>query len=278
MNEEPIGEEPQEFEEFEEPAPAATVEKVGILQRVTGMFFEPGKTLQSLKTHPNWLVVFLITGIFVGAVVIVHTIRVPFEVRAQKQQELAMRAMERVITDEAQLQQARERFQQQLERGEAVWQKLTGAGWAIAVIFLITLLVATLYFVGVIIGGKRLTFKQALGVRVYADLPPTITQCVLLIILMYLKPVDEIDPLNSGAVLTSSLGFLFDPKEQIVLATIANNIDLFQIWSLALAIIGLSIVPDKMKRGPAIGVVVVVWLLGLLVKLGWNLFAGSAFM
>jgi len=187
-----------------------------------------------------------------------------------------MKTLSRMGADEAQLAKMRQQFEQQIKQGETLLQKITGPAGGVVGLLVLALIGASLYFVGIILMGKRISFKEALAVRVYADVPPLIVSSVLMIILMYVKSPDDIDPISSGRILTSNLGPLFDPKEQVVLATIGNNIDLFQIWMLVLASIGLTIIPDKMKRGQAITIVVGVWLLGLLLKIGWNAMTGSA--
>jgi hypothetical protein len=139
----------------------------------------------------------------------------------------------------------------------------------------VTLIIAALYFLGALLTGKRITFKEALSIRAHADLPPAIVSSLLLIILLFLKSPDDIDPVNPNALLTSNLGPLVDMKEHVVLGTIANNIDVFQIWSIILAVIGLTIVPQKMSRGQAIGIVLTVWIIGLLFKMAGNTLYGG---
>ena len=275
MNDEPTGEGHQEFQGFERETPTEEVKKMGIIERIIGIFMEPGKTFRSLKAHPTWLVAFLISALCVVAITFVHSSRVPHQVRVQAQLDRAMKTAERFTTDELRLKAIREEFERQSQQGESLRQRLTGVGGTTVFLLVIAVLGAALYFVGVIIMGKRITFKQALAVRVYSDLPPYITSSILLIILMYVKSPDDIDPAGPTGLLTSNLGPLVNRQEHVVLGTIANNIDVFQIWSLILAIIGLSIMPEKMKRGPAIGIVVVVWLLGLLLKIGANVFTGG---
>ncbi|MBI3951287.1 MAG: YIP1 family protein [Acidobacteria bacterium] len=278
MNNAPIGEQPQDYQGFAGKPPTEQVKKLGVLERITGMFFEPGNTFRSLKAHPNWLVAFLITGLVVAVSLFVFTNRVPYEIRRQAILDNMMKTASRFAGDEFQLQKMREEFERRVPPEETLRQKLTAPLTTIAGMLLIAVIAAGLYLVGTIIMGKRITFKQALAVRVYSDLPPVITSSILLIILMYLKSPDQIDPVNPHGMLTSNLGPLVDAKEHIVLGTIANNIDLFQIWSLILAVIGLSIMPEKMRHGQAIGIVVVVWLLGLLLKIGYNTMTGSATM
>jgi hypothetical protein len=275
MTDEPTGFEPQDYPGFEPPTPTEQVSPMGAMDRIIGIFMEPGNTFRALKARPTWLVAFLVMGLFVAAHTLVYTMRVPFETRMQAGFDRTMKAVGRFTTDELQLKAIREEMERQIQQGESLVGKLRAAGGVIIFMFVIALIGAALYFVGVILVGKRITFKQALAVRVYSEVPPVIVSSLLLIVLMYLKSPDEIDPVDPASMLTSNLGPLVDRQEHLVLGTIANNIDLFQIWSLVLAVIGLTIMPDKMKRGPAIGIVVVVWLLGPLLKIGINVFTGG---
>lgn len=275
MTDEPTGFEPQDYSGFESPTPTEQAPAMGVMDRIIGIFMEPGNTFRALRARPTWVVAFLVMSLFVAAHTLVYTMRVPFETRMQAGFDRTMKAVERFTTDELQLKAIREEMERQIQQGESLWGKLRAAGGVIIFMVVIALIGAVLYFVGVILVGKRITFKQALAVRVYSEVPPVIVSSLLLIVLMYLKSPDEIDPVDPTAMLTSNLGPLVDRREHLVLGTIANNIDLFQIWSLVLAVIGLTIMPDKMKRGPAIGIVLAVWLLGLLLKIGINVFTGG---
>jgi hypothetical protein len=276
MNNEPIGGQPPDFPapEYQE-APAPEVKKKGALERIVGMFFEPSETYQSIKARPTWLVAFLVTMLFGILFYFAYTSRVPYEVRFQAQMDRTMQAMERFSTDERQVRAMREEFERRAREGETMRGRVLAAASQIGLALILLVVVAALYLVGSILVGKRMTFKQALAVRAYADLPPSVVWSIITVILMFVKSPDEIDPVDPRSILTSNLGPLID-KEQVVLKTLANNIDLFQIWGIILAIIGMTIVPEKITRGQAIGIVVFVWLLGLLVKIGFNSFTGGA--
>ena len=66
--------------------------------------------------------------------------------------------------------------------------------------------------------------------------------------------------------LMSNLGFLFDPKTQLLPYTLASSIDIFNIWSVILLIIGFAAV-GRTSRGKSAAIVITWWVIVNLVSL-----------
>jgi hypothetical protein len=149
--------------------------------------------------------------------------------------------------------------QQQMEQQLAIVSKLAGVQLILGVP------IGSLFTILVIAGYAKLfsifsdaenRFKPLLSVTIYVLIAITIIQSGLTILVMQLKGPGEIDlaHMNSivasslGAVLTSVLGDNALPKFVIGLA---NAVDIFSIWMIALLAIGYSAVSKKLKTGTA---------------------------
>jgi len=251
------------------------ISQMKFLERMIGMFVGPVRVFRTVKDRPSWLAAFLITSLFVVATSFVFMNRVPYEIRREAQLDTSVNAAARIVNDQAQLQKMREEIERRTPRRETLRQKLTVPVIEMIGSLFLAALAASLYLLGAAIAGKPITYRQALTVRVYSDLPPIVIASILLVIVMLLKSPEEINPLGYESLLVSNLGFLVDSKENAALRVMAEYMDVFQIWSLILAALGLTIISGNMKRGPAISIVVVVWLLGLLVKIGAVLLTGG---
>ncbi len=92
-------------------------------------------------------------------------------------------------------------------------------------------------------------------------LPGVLGSVVLIPVLMGREAVD---PRNMGDLLRSNLGFLVDDSSKM-LHSLAQSIDIFSIWSLALLVIGYS-AAAKVSHKAAAGVIVTLWAIFVLGK------------
>jgi hypothetical protein len=130
---------------------------------------------------------------------------------------------------------------------------------------LVTNLIIALILVGVaklitmLMGGDN-EFKPLFSVSLYALLGIGVITSTLMIILLYLKPVEEIDisnlvGSNLAALLTMALGK--DGLPKFVMA-LARWVDVFFIWLIALLAIGYGAVTRRVKSsafGMALGAI-----------------------
>lgn len=246
----------------------------GVLKRVVGIFLRPAETFRAIKTHPTWLIAFLLSAVFATAVQFVYLVRVPYPMRREVNFERIIKIARKSGISPQDEQELRKEYDRQTQRGETWLQKLVQLVYVPLNLLLTLLIGAGLYQLGALLVKERLAFKHALAVRAYAELPPTVIWSLFLIIQMYLRPPEEVA--GYKGLLLGNLGFLVEEKDaHVALTTVASNLDLFQFWALAWAALGLSIMLEKATWGVAVGIAGGVWLLGLLVKVAINSLSGT---
>jgi hypothetical protein len=105
-------------------------------------------------------------------------------------------------------------------------------------------------------------FKPLLSVTVYGMLAVSIVQYALMILILQLKGPGEVGLTQINSVIASNLGsilssFFGDDILPKFFMSLANGIDIFAIWMIALLAIGYSMVSHKLKIAAA-----AIWLAG----------------
>ncbi len=146
---------------------------------------------------------------------------------------------------------------------------LAVVGVVFAVVFY--LLVALGLWLALRLAGGEITFKQGFSATLHAMVPTGLKALVLIPVLFVVSPVDP-QVLRAGTVLGSNLGFLAPEGASHALVALLTSADVFSLWTVALLVLGLSVVARVSKSTSAL-VVVVGWavLVGLKVGL-WSLF------
>lgn len=245
------------------PAPAA--ETMSTAETLSGIFFEPARTFEALRARPRFLIAGIIAAVAFTTFYILFVQRMGAETIARAQIE----ARSPDMTPE-QMEQALS-----IQRNPIV-QAITYASFPLvfAIIFAAG---AGLYLLGTMAMAKSMSYKQALSVWVYSTMPPTLIFSLLNILLLFLKSKDDIDPAAANQGLArANFALLVNPKEQPVLATVLGSFDLFQFYGLFLAALGLRKIA-RLSSGAAWGIVLVIWLVGLLVRVGMSAAFGQAY-
>lgn len=229
---------------------------LSLADTLTGIFFEPGRVFESFRPRPRFLVALVITIAAVMVFQILFTQRLGYENIVRSRIESSM-----PDTDPAQ-------------REEIIAQQSGSVGKAISYlvplfgITIVFLIGGGLYLLGTLAMGKTVNFKQALAVWTYSSLPPTLLVMLANIILLLIKAPEDIDIATSGrGLVRASPGILVDGAASPVLATALGSLDLFAIYGLILAALGLRKVA-RLSSGASWTVVIVVYLVGVLIKLG----------
>lgn len=234
-------------------------------ETLSGIFLEPARTFEALRARPRFLIAGIITILAFMAfyVLFVQTLGAETIARAQ----IESRSPD--MTPE-QLEQALS-----IQRNPMV-QAVTYASFPLvfAVIFAAG---GGLYLLGSMAMAKSMSYKQAVSVWVYSTLPPTLVFALVNILLLFLKSKEDIDPaaVNQGLA-RANLALLVNPKEQPVLATVLGSFDLFQFYGLFLAALGLRKIA-RLSSGAAWGIVLLIWAVGLLVRVGMSAAFGQAY-
>ena len=224
--------------------------------RLLGVFFEPGKTFADIADRPRWLVPVLIGILSSVLLIYLFNRHVGWESSLQRAMD-NNRFVQQLPPDQRQI-----AFDRQL-RLMPVFSYL-GAILG----FPITLLLAAGFATGIIRGllGTPIRFVQAFAAVAYAFLPRVI-YAGLSISVMFLKNRDEFDLQNAFA---SNPGAFMDPqKSSRFLYTVASQLDVFSIWVILLAAVGLKAAGGKrLSFGGALFAVVLPWAVYVLIRGG----------
>lgn len=140
-------------------------------------------------------------------------------------------------------------------------------------VVVMSLLFALLYWAGLKLAGGELKYKDSLSVSLYSGMP-VVVQMLLTVILLLPQQSIAAERLVSRNFLASNLAFLAPEDAGPVLINLLASLDFFAFWSVVLAIIGFRIV-GRVSTAAATVVVVVIWLLGLGVRLGFAALSGA---
>jgi hypothetical protein len=227
---------------------------MGEFSRLTGVFFEPGKTFEDIAARPRFWVP-LILAILVGCVVVgLFSQHVGWD-RMMKQQFDMNPQMQQMSAD-------------QREKALEFWSKFGSVmGYGFALIGTpLTFLILAAVFLGMSKGimSAPITFKQSMAAVSYGWMPNVIGG-ILTIVVMFLKSPDDFRLDNP---LVFNAGAFMDPvSSNKFLLSIAASFDLIWLWSLFLMATGLKAAGGKkLSMGGAMTAVFGPWLLWVLAK------------
>jgi hypothetical protein len=222
------------------------------------IFFDPGATFDSLRRKPRFLVAGLILLILSLGMTALLFQRVPYESIVRAKIESSSRGAQ--MSDEDKEKAIR------MQTGPIV-KTLSYLGPVIGVP-VVFCLGAGLYLLGVMAMGGSMNFKQALSVWVYSSFPPAILASIVGAVVLLFKSSDALDPAHPERNMAqANLGILAGPGTSPALAAVLTSIDVFAIYGLVLAAMGLSKV-GKLSSGSAWTVVVGLWILWLVGRVG----------
>ena len=242
------------------PVPAAT--GLSELERVVDTFVAPTKTFKDILRSSSWWLPFVLLSVMSLATAFVTSKQVGFD-----------RAYEnKLATSPKQMDAMNQLPPDQKAARMAVGAKITaGISYAIPVLLVIVFAVYALMLWGTFnfVLGASTTFWQCFAVAWYAALP-FLVRSLLTIVFLYFGGNSE-SFLQDNPVGTN-LGYYL-PDAAAWLKALLSSLDLVQLWSLALAIVGMAIVAKKSILQSAL-VVGGFWLLGVLLSVGGAAIAG----
>lgn len=249
---------PNEIKKIEEPPRMSEVATLG------NIFFEPGNTFEDLRRKPRFILAALIIIIGATAFQFMLNKKVGLEniVRARIESSSFTESLPKEKKEESIKQQSSPMF-------EAITYI------SVPVVILVSFLLGGLiYWLGANAMGGSAKILQSVSVWIYSSLPPTILWVFSNIIVLLIKSVDDIDLLTAqGGVLQANPGFFIDGKSQPVLAAVLSGIDLFAIYGLVLAAIGLQKI-GKISAGSAWAIVLIMGLIKVTATVIWAAVAG----
>ena len=234
-------------------------------ETLSGIFFEPGRTFEALRARPRFLV----------ATLIMIAVFLLWNAAFFSKVDYNEMVREAITTSPQAENLTAEQKEQQIAIQTNPIFKAFAYGSPIIFMPLFVLIGGVIYMLGAMAMGKKMSFKQALAVWAYSSLPPLIIVMVANVVLVMLKPpgISEAAIASRGMV-HANPSILIDKVAHPVLATALGAFDLFAIYGLALAAIGMRKVA-RMSSGSAWSIVIGLYLLGLLFKLGIAAISGT---
>jgi hypothetical protein len=225
-------------------------------ETLTGIFFEPSRTFEALRARPRFLVAALILLALACLVTLILYLRVDMGQYMRERMERSPRA--------AQATEAQKEMQVRIG-------KTLGA---VAVPLSVPILIAggaALYLLGVMAFGGSISYLKAVSVWTYSSLPPSVMGALIAVLVLFLKSPDSIDPEH---MVVTNPGALMGEEASRVLVAALSQFDLLRFVGLFLAALGLRKMA-KLSSGQAWTIVLGLWLLGALVRIGSAAISGG---
>lgn len=244
--------------EWQAPPPPELIKKeepqMSEVSTLVNIFFDPGNTFEDLRRKPRFILALLITALLTAGYIIAFQ---------QKMGEARYRqfVVEQIEKNPQAANLPAEQKNQQINLSMTITKYI---GYAIPVFIIVfSFLGGLLYWGGVKAFGGVATFMQSLSVYVYSTFAPAVVSFIANFLVLFLKSADEIDISTSNrGVIQANPAMFMNGKEMPVLTTLISTIDLFAIWGLILAVIGLHKV-GKISKGSAWAIVLILTLIGI---------------
>lgn len=238
-------------------AASAEPPQMNFLQRLSGIYFEPGKTFQDINRKSSWLAMFIIVSLLGMATLYVVNTRVPYELRIRKQMEMSP------------IKLSEEQIQKMVEAPPSPIRDNLGLALVPLGVLVSYLILAGIFLLAFVIAGASIKYKKALAFTFWGMGPPSIVYSLVGIVMMYIKSPQTIE-INPAKNVASNLGVLVSDKAHPVLASLLGSIDIFSVWTVALLAIGFAIASNgKVSTKKAAVIFAVLWGILILGKMGW---------
>jgi Yip1-like protein len=229
--------------------PATGESEMSTAETLTGIFFEPSRTFESLRARPRFLVASIILLVLACLVTAIVYTKVDMDQYIRDQMERSPRA--------GQMTEAQKDMQ--VKMGKSIGM--------IAIPLSVPIVLAAgaaLYMLGVMAFGGAISYTKSLSVWAYSSLPPSVLGALIAILVLFLKSSDSIDP---ERVAVTNPGALLGEGSSRVLVAALSQFDVLRFYGLFLAAIGLRKVA-KLSSGQAWGVVIGLWAIGAVLRIG----------
>ena len=225
-----------------------TGSEMSTAETLTGIFFEPSRTFESLRSRPRFLVAAIILLALACIVTAVLYLRV----------DMGQFIRDRIERSPQAAQATEAQKDMQVRMG-----KILG-GFVVPVSVPIVIAAgAALYLLLTLAFGGSISYKKAVSVWTYSSLPPSVLGSLIAVLVLFLKSADSIDP--EHMVVTNPGALLGEDASKVLVAAL-SQFDLLRFYGLFLAAIGLRKVA-KLSSGQAWGVVLSLWFLGALLRI-----------
>jgi hypothetical protein len=255
------------------PPPAEPVEpaRLNAVQRLTGTLFSPGETFKDVNRKPTIIVPIVLGIILAVAGGLFFNWKVKpdwdriFRAQIQKQVERSGQSLP----------------PEQIEQRVEFSKKLVPIFPIIGAIFtpIAYLVIAGVFALGMMLIQAKTTFKKILSVVSWSYMATALVQSLVFIAVVLVQDqetLNSIDPTQGVNIVPSNAGAFLPAGSSGAMQALASSLDIFSIWYLVLLAIGLAAIAGSRKITPKKtgGMVFGVWLIFVLVKVGWRAMFG----
>ena len=222
--------------------------------RLVGVFFSPKATFESIAARPSWLLPVLLMTVLGTFTAFVMNQKVDWRDVASKRIEESPRAAN----------MSAEQKEQQLAVSAKISPYAAYFFGTLAPVIAVVLVASVMLLAFNVIGGANAKFVQAVGIVAHATIVGLIGT-LFLILILYLKPPGTIDLDNPVA---TNIGSFLPESTPKALMSLGKSVDVLSIWSIFLISIGFTAVNPKKLSGKALGIVLSVWGVYVVCKMG----------
>jgi hypothetical protein len=248
-------------------APPAEPARLNAVQRLTGTLFSPGETFKDVNRKPTIIVPIVLGIILATAGGLFFNWKVKpdwdriFRAQIQKRAERTGQS----VTPE------------QMEQQVGFSKKLVPIFPIIGAVFtpIAYLVIAGVFALGMMLIQAKTTFKKILSVVSWSYTATALVQSLVFIAVVLVQDqetLNSIDPTQGVNIVPSNAGALLPAGSSGALQALASSLDIFSIWYLVLLAIGLAAVAGskKITAKKTGGMVFGIWVVFVLVKVGWR--------
>lgn len=236
------------------PIPPAQEAPGGAFSRVFRVFTDPAAVFNELAQTPTWL----------PPLLVILALSVAMQLLVSPRLDLEGTIRESVAGRSGSGQQMSD---EQIERMVEMGTKTAGImQWLTPVtVPLLFLVIGGVYFLGLKAAGSSAEFKPVFAATLHANVPASVLSSAVMAATVLRRATFTAQELEG--MVKSNLGAFLPDTVPKPLVAFAGVIDIFNIWQWILLAIGLPIVA-KVSRGKAIAILVVVWGVWALGKMG----------
>ena len=226
------------------PAPLTETAPLSEFARVLDTFIAPSKTFTDLRRSASWWLPFLISAIVSMMFVYVVDQRVGFRKVVENQMRAQPKQAERI---ESMPPDQRERAMQQ----QVKFTKAFSYGFFLVILLWSAIVTVVLFATLKFALSADIKFKTLFALVIFAGLPGVLKAMLAIISILAGVSTDSFTFQNPVA---TNPGYFIDPATNPVLHSFLTSFDVFTIWTLVLAAIGIPRI-SKVKTGSAFAVV-----------------------
>ncbi|MFL6231792.1 MAG: YIP1 family protein [Thermoanaerobaculia bacterium] len=219
--------------------------------RLIGVLVSPARTFQSIAARPTWgvaLVVLALLGVGLGQLINART-----DQRQMMEKQLAKFGQHL----------SPEELDKAVARAKNPSPVLRALSLVTGLLFqsLIYLVPAALFFIFFKLAGSELTFKSSFSTYLYSTVPIAIGLLLTLPVILSRRTVQPVDAMT-GRLLASSPSFFLPEGSSAALRGALSSFDVFNLWSVVLAVVGYRIVA-RVSTTAAVAAAIVLFLIGM---------------